>query len=71
MMNCKHATRLLSESLERRLGPVEKGMLRLHTSMCSGCRQFGVQTRELRQICRAYTPIETAENDRDEDRHGR
>lgn len=55
-MNCKHATRLLSESLERPLGPVEKGMLRLHTSMCGGCRRFGQQASQLRTICQEYDP---------------
>lgn len=56
-MNCKHATRLLSESLERPLGPVEKGMLRLHTSMCGGCRRFGQQAAQLRTICQEYDPL--------------
>lgn len=69
-MNCKHATRLLSESLERPLGPVEKGLLRLHTSMCGGCRQFGHQARDLRRICRAYTPLNTGEHPRDDEHRG-
>lgn len=57
MMNCIHATRLLSESLERKLGVWERTHLRFHTMMCSGCRCFGEQAQQLREISRAYAPL--------------
>lgn len=53
-MNCRRATRLLSESQERKLGRAERAGLKLHTAMCSGCRNFGRQVEILRRISRAY-----------------
>ncbi len=54
MMNCNRATRLTSESLERPLQRHERLGLRLHLMMCSGCRCFDQQARQLSAICKAY-----------------
>ncbi|MCK7596766.1 zf-HC2 domain-containing protein [Microbulbifer sp. CAU 1566] len=53
-MNCKQASRLLSEQLERPLHGGEKLQLKLHLLMCRGCRNFGDQMRTLRQLSKGY-----------------
>lgn len=37
-MNCKEATQLLSQNLERKLSWFERLGLRLHLVVCRGCR---------------------------------
>ncbi|SJN53157.1 hypothetical protein VR7878_00204 [Vibrio ruber DSM 16370] len=54
MMNCKQATRLLSERMERTLTTKEKLALRLHTGMCSSCRRFGKQMDDIRLLSKSY-----------------
>jgi predicted anti-sigma-YlaC factor YlaD len=52
MMNCKEATRLMSEDLDRPLDWRERVALRFHLMMCSGCRNFKVQIGFLRTAIR-------------------
>ncbi|WP_231757314.1 zf-HC2 domain-containing protein [Microbulbifer elongatus] len=59
MMNCKQATRLLSERMERELSPREKFGLRVHLMMCRGCRNFGRQMGTLRDLAKAYAKSDT------------
>jgi len=54
MMNCEQATRLLSEAQDRRLGAAERTVLRMHTWICSGCRNFGGQLGFLRQAMKGF-----------------
>lgn len=54
MMNCKQATQLMSEKLDRPLQAKEKISLGIHTTMCVSCRHFGKQMEELRDISKAY-----------------
>jgi len=54
MMDCKQATRLASESLERKLKTGEKLELKLHLAICSGCRNFARQMSTLRGLARDY-----------------
>jgi predicted anti-sigma-YlaC factor YlaD len=54
MMNCKQATRLMSDAQESSLSLKDRAALRLHISMCSGCRNFGKQMGMLREITQAY-----------------
>ncbi len=54
MLNCRKATRLLSESQEHTLSFKERMSLKMHVTMCSGCRNFGRQLHVLRQIARTY-----------------
>ena len=54
MLKCQQATQLLSEQLERPLSRGEVWSLRLHTSLCKSCRNFGKQMPQLRQILQAY-----------------
>jgi len=54
MMNCKQATRLLSDAQERPLTWKERMAIKLHLSLCTGCRNFSAQVSRLRQIAKAY-----------------
>jgi len=63
MLNCAEATRLLSESQDRELPRGERTVLRVHTWMCSGCRNFGEQLGFLRQATRAYARGEGDQGD--------
>ena len=45
---CQDVTRLVLESEDRRLAPLERLSLRLHWMMCSGCRRFRGQHRLMR-----------------------
>lgn len=54
MMNCKQATRLISESQDRELNARETLFLKAHTLMCSGCRNFGQHMQTLRQAMRSF-----------------
>ena len=54
MLNCQNTTRLYSESQERPLTLQERMSIKMHVSMCSGCRNFGKQMHILRQTARAY-----------------
>ena len=53
-MNCKQATRLLSDAQERKLTLMEKSTLKMHTAMCSSCRNFGKQMGIIRSLSREY-----------------
>lgn len=41
MMNCREATRLMSEGYERKLTLRERVALRVHRMMCVGCTNYG------------------------------
>ncbi len=53
-MNCKDATRLMSEEQDRRLGGGERASLKFHLFICAGCSRFRQQMGALRRICREY-----------------
>lgn len=54
MINCKSATRLASDAMERKLSRKERILLRMHVLMCSGCHNFAEQMSILRNIGRRY-----------------
>ncbi|MEO8992594.1 MAG: zf-HC2 domain-containing protein [Nitrosospira sp.] len=54
MLNCQEITRLFSESQERSLSWKERMWLKMHVTMCSGCRNFGKQMDALRQVSHSY-----------------
>ncbi len=62
MMNCRQATKLISESQERSLSLPEKMSLKVHVMMCSGCKNFSLQVPFLRQAMKAYANREDDEN---------
>ena len=54
MISCQQITRLLSDAQERKLSLKERAVLRIHVTMCSGCRNFAQQMGDLRDITRVY-----------------
>jgi predicted anti-sigma-YlaC factor YlaD len=54
MMSCDQSTRLASDSLERSLTFRERLALRVHVTMCSGCRNFMNQIHMIRNLAKAY-----------------
>lgn len=54
MIPCDEATRLLSDAQDRKLGAGERTVLRMHTWLCSGCRQFGTQVGFIRQAMKDF-----------------
>ena len=49
MMNCKDATRLMSERYEHTLNLRERLTLNVHAAMCKGCSNYGEHLDMLRQ----------------------
>ncbi len=52
MLDCKHNTELLSQSLERPLTWRERMAMRMHLMMCRGCRNFEKQLAFIRKAAR-------------------
>jgi hypothetical protein len=53
-VNCKQASRLLSQAQERRLSPREWMRLRLHIHWCVTCRRVERQMEFLRKAMRRW-----------------
>lgn len=54
MMSCKKATELMSQSQDRELSIKERSLLKLHLTMCNGCRNYRKQLDFIRS---AFTKI--------------
>ena len=52
MMTCQEATQLLSMAQDEKLPAGKRVALRLHTTVCSGCRNAGKQFQEIRRLIR-------------------
>jgi len=50
--NCREATRLQSEAMDRPLSLLHRIGLRIHLFLCQWCRRYGKQLRLLRQAVR-------------------
>ena len=61
MLNCKDATRLMSEEQDRSLVAGERASLKFHLFICAGCSNFNRQMGALRQICRHYPNASASE----------
>jgi Putative zinc-finger len=48
MLNCKQASHLLSQSMERKLPLWQRLSLRIHLMLCDACAQFSLQLETLR-----------------------
>jgi hypothetical protein len=66
MMNCKQATRLLSEKQDRPLSSKEKVALKFHTLICAGCRNFDKQMDALSVFSRSYLKTKGREDSKDD-----
>ncbi len=53
MMNCKQATQMMSQELDRQLSWHERMALRFHVMMCNGCNNFRKQMAFIRKACRS------------------
>ena len=49
MLTCKEASRLGSETLDRKLGVRERLALRMHLALCQGCSRVNAQYQFLRR----------------------
>ncbi len=54
MISCQEATRLMSEAKDRPLGTKEKLALKMHLTICTGCRNFDKQINFIRSATRAF-----------------
>lgn len=54
MINCKEASRLASQQLERPLSIWERVQLKVHVAYCTGCRRMEKQFRFLRSASAAW-----------------
>ncbi len=54
MLNCKEASRLLSQRQDRELSVGERLSLRVHLAMCAGCVQVSDQVDFLRKAIARY-----------------
>lgn len=54
MLNCKAATRLMSQAQDRPLSLSEKMQLEMHLLLCTGCQNFRSQLSFLREACKRY-----------------
>src|ERR1043166_10246552 len=58
--NCRQASRLQSEALDRTLSILQRIGLRIHLVLCQWCRRYGKQIRFLRHAAHEH-PDELAE----------
>ena len=61
MLDCKHASRLLSQEQERQLTLAEKVGLKFHLLLCDACRNFARQLGLMRMAVRSL--VNKTEND--------
>ncbi len=61
MMSCKKVSRLLSESMERKLSFWQRISLWFHLSMCKLCKGFSKDLQQLREAAQRHA--EDIEND--------
>lgn len=60
-MDCKHASQLITQHMDRPLGWREQWALRMHLALCGMCRQFLSQVRLIRAALRRM--VSQAESD--------
>jgi len=63
MLNCKQASKLVSQSLDRPLSWAERCQLRLHLFICNPCRRFAKQLKLLAAAIHLRNKM--TENDQD------
>lgn len=54
MLNCKQASKLMSQAQDRDISLRERLSLRFHLLFCLGCRNFSRQLKVMRAACRRY-----------------
>ncbi|HVF64006.1 MAG TPA: zf-HC2 domain-containing protein [Casimicrobiaceae bacterium] len=53
-LDCRNATRLISQLADRPVTPFERLRLRWHLAACDACTRFDVQMTVLREAMRRY-----------------
>ncbi|HSD60332.1 MAG TPA: zf-HC2 domain-containing protein [Burkholderiales bacterium] len=65
MLSCKHVTELVSQSQDRELSLTEQVALKLHLTVCAGCRNFESQMdlirRAFQRLSRGEAPLDDRE----------
>jgi predicted anti-sigma-YlaC factor YlaD len=59
MRTCKEISKLVSESLDRELPLRDRMAMRMHLMMCSLCRTYSHQMRQLRSVLTTVSDVET------------
>jgi anti-sigma factor RsiW len=54
LLSCRQASRLITASFDRPLGPIERLGLRRHLQICSACRTVVRQFDQIRAAMRAW-----------------
>ena len=54
MLNCKQATALMSQGMDKKLGILQSASLHLHLLMCDGCQNFNKHMQFLREGLRKF-----------------
>jgi predicted anti-sigma-YlaC factor YlaD len=54
VLSCRRASEMVSQSLDRRLGLVERWRLHVHLQACQACRRFSNQMAFLRRAVRRH-----------------
>jgi len=54
VLTCRQASQMVSQSLDRELGPIERWRLYVHLRLCQACRNFGNQMAFLRKAARKH-----------------
>ncbi len=63
MLDCKHASQLISKSLDRQLSWRERFAIRFHLLLCKYCKRFSQQLITMRKALKRMS--QTIENDPD------
>ena len=61
MLTCKQVSELVSRSLDRRLGWIERWRLAAHLKACEGCMNFRKQMSFMRMASRNHPVIKDGE----------
>ena len=55
MFKCKEVSRMISDSMDRKLPLHHRVMIRIHLAMCKHCSRFRRQLLLIRETCRHLT----------------
>jgi len=64
MLTCKQVSELVSLSLDRRLGWIERWRMCVHLKACEGCRNFSSQIAFLRTAFRNHPVVKEGREER-------
>jgi hypothetical protein len=62
MLTCKEASKMVSQSMDRRLSVPERIGVRFHLLICKGCAQFRDHMTLLRRTCSQHAGSEESES---------